>query len=124
MPSIPTPKRQAKNMRSVVLDESDDGFTELLYNLLMIKIEPELTTYAMECHQYWFTGETPEEKQTRMHRYAEAFKILQERFGIIAGSWRSQIADFKRNAIKDMAKDEGEKDRSHLTDVEHSISDS
>lgn len=98
------------------------GFAAFFYNLLMLRIEPELTTFAIACHDDWYAKETAEEMKRRLERYARAFATLEERFKGIARTWREQIAAFRRNALAGVATRDAEKDARELTDIEQSIS--
>ena len=94
---------------------------EDLYNLLMVEIEPDLTTDMLPLLNEKYEGETAEDRKARSERYAEAFEEFAIRFDKAMAIWKEQILKLKEKAFGIARERTGKNDEQALSDIERSF---
>lgn len=94
---------------------------EDLYDLLMVEIEPDLTTDMLPLLDEMYAGETEEERKNRSERYAEAFQEFAVRFDKAMAIWKEQILKFKEKAFGIAREKSGKEDAQALSEMERSF---
>jgi len=97
---------------------------EDLYNLLMVEIEPDLTTDMLPLLSEMYEGESAENRKARSERYAEAFEEFAIRFDKAMAIWKEQIHKFKEKAFGIARERSGKNDVQALSDIERSFDSS
>ncbi|MBT3834761.1 hypothetical protein HOF56_00775 [Candidatus Peribacteria bacterium] len=94
---------------------------EQVYDLLMINIEPDLTSWSIPTLDDVYSDETKEEKTERMERYEDAFRLFSERFDYMLGEWKGQLLKFKEDAIKKLKVKTKAEDAAKMKEIEKFI---
>ncbi|MFA5799546.1 MAG: hypothetical protein WC840_01135 [Candidatus Peribacteraceae bacterium] len=83
-----------------------------VYNLLMSKIEPDLTTEQFQKLKQKYPEETNEEKQMRLKRYKKALEEYDRAFAEYVTGLYESVHNYRKSArkyVEDMAHDSEEK---------------
>src|SRR3989339_880578 len=70
-----------------------------LYNALMSKIEPELTTEGLKTLEAKYPSETPEQKKERIDRYNAAFEAYDKALEVYMSDLRKQVDGYRKAAL-------------------------
>lgn len=73
---------------------------EDVYNMLMAQIEPELTTDVLPTLDQKYATETPEEKEVRYARYADAYARYDVAYAQWATALRHDVDALRRDALR------------------------
>lgn len=72
---------------------------EEIYNIIMLEIEPELTTDMLPRLSELYPDETPQEWKVRQARYQRAFEIYEERFTELMQTWKEDIESARDHLV-------------------------
>ncbi len=101
--------------------EITDAEDQQLYNLVMIDIEPDLTTDMLPLLEGTYSWETAEEKEGRMNWYREALEMCMERLSDFVDAWSDELETVKK-VVKSYVHGFEEKQQSkELSDIEDSL---
>src|SRR5690348_5394279 len=68
---------------------------ETLYNLLMVEIEPELTTEIVPYLDDIYADEKPEDRKARWDWYAAAFDIFSDQYKGFINGWKEYFMSMR-----------------------------
>ena len=71
-----------------------------LYQLLMSRIEPDLTQENLPSLPEKYKSETPDARRTRIERYNRAFRLYEEELQKYKADWDQKFADYRRTALQ------------------------
>ena len=97
---------------------------ELLYNILMGAIEPELCTDILPVLDELYLDEADDERLTRMERYAVAIEEFKARAAEFSHDFESAIWQMGEAAMKLAKEQQAKEDASSLSATEHSLENS
>jgi hypothetical protein len=111
---------------AVTLPQGDTGMSpnltgDELYNLLMLDIEPELTTALLPTLDEKYKDEAPEESKARAERYEKAFAEYDKKFEEYVSTAKQRIHERKREALTMAEGDDREKETGDLQNLEQSM---
>ena len=89
-----------------------------LYNELMWKIEPELTSDAVETLSEKYKGETEEQAEIRAERYNQAYEKFQKALFAYFDKLNTKIREYGRQAIASLEKIEREEEEEAMKQME------
>ncbi|MBT4119813.1 MAG: hypothetical protein HOG89_03810 [Candidatus Peribacter sp.] len=95
-----------------------------VYNMIMGKIEPDLTSDMIDTLDEKYAGETEEEKVERMKKYAAAFIEYQKQFEAYMNDKKAEVKSFGRGLNQSIETDSTNKEASILDDLESQFSSS
>lgn len=110
-----TTNGQAKTV--VQIPQIPDGQT--VYDWIMSRIEPELTTAQKEKLPELYKNETPEQAKVRAERYAKAFEEYDKQYALYRTTQESSVHKFQRSimsGVEARARGQEEGDMSSLED--------
>ena len=89
-----------------------------IYNVIMEQIEPDLLSDRIPTLPEKYKNESVQEKKTRMHAYAQAFKIFEEVFKEMTDGVYAEIEQLKKEAQQHRATEEQSEKRQQLLSIE------
>lgn len=92
-----------------------------LYNLLMSKIEPDLTTDQLPLLDAKYKGETPEQAQARAERYEKAFAQYDKELAQYIATLKAKIKTYQHTAMQSLEHEEKVKEEQELSGLEHAM---
>ncbi len=92
-----------------------------LYNLLMAKIEPELTTDQLPLLEARYKGETVDESKARAHRYEAAFTEYDKQLGDYMEGLKQKLRAHQRIAMSSAELGAKAEEQDALSAIEASI---
>ncbi len=110
---------KGENRNSVKIPEILSG--EAVYDLLMSKIEPELTHKNCKKVRELTAHETAEERKERAERYMRAFEEYDRQFMALERKWMEQFARYKRASMRDMERETTSREKTYITSLESAI---
>jgi hypothetical protein len=114
------------NDQTQITDQVNDSVSPLggdvVYDLLMSGIEPELTSENTEHILELAKDDTPEERKERAERYARAFEEYDRQFAAAEREWVQQFTAYKRASFKALEEEVATKDQDYLSSLESSMS--
>ncbi len=89
-------------MPSVQTDSTADNrvLAEEVYDMIMGEIEPELLRENIPLLDAKYAGQTPEQKEARMQRYATAYKKFDIELGKFTSEIDTSVRKSKRQTLK------------------------
>ena len=97
---------------------------EELYNTLMSKIEPDLTTDQLPLLDAKYAGETPDQTKARAERYEKAFAEYEKQLAAYLSTLKGKVHDFQSTARKSLEHEAKEKEETELGSLEQQIQQS
>jgi hypothetical protein len=101
--------------------ESPGMTMEDIYNLLMVEIEPDLTTLMIPMLDEIYRDESAKEKKRRTKRYQKAFKKFEKRYAKAMKIWKNRVLAFRDAALGLARKNADEEDQRRLGDIERTL---
>ena len=92
-----------------------------LYNMLMSKIEPDLTTDQLPLLDEKYKNETPEQAQVRAARYEKAFAEYDKQLAAYLATLEAKVHQYQSTARKSLEHEERAKEEQALTGLEQEI---
>lgn len=89
-----------------------------LYDELMAKIEPELTTAQLPLLAEKYKDETPEQAKARAERYTKAYAEYDSAYATYMGSARQQVSQYRKDAFQSLEKEDRTRDQAKLSAME------
>jgi len=114
---IYTPQSEAVQ---AILPRSGDE----LYDMLMQKIEPELTTAQLPILKEKYKNENAQEARSRAKRYSKAFQEYYEQLEAYRQEWTIDLKAHRREAMASIEEDDHIQEEDKLDDLEASITSS
>lgn len=97
------------------------AFMQGLYDALMAKIEPELTSVVLPTLDEKYAGESEGQKAERAERYGRAFATFERQWNLVLDTWKSDIQEYKNGVVSDSKKQSDAKESALLADIASSI---
>ena len=88
-----------------------------LYNGLMLKIEPDLTTGYIDMLEFIYSDEPEDQRKARMERYKKAFDLFTERFSTLMEKWKEELEAIRQKALASLK----QKDAQGMGDISQAI---
>jgi hypothetical protein len=95
-----------------------------LYDSIMNRIEPELTSANYPKIRELTANETTEQRKKRAERYIKAFAEYDRRFNREELRWQDQFIRYRRASMAELEQESAGVDRSYITSLESAISSS
>ncbi len=92
-----------------------------LYNTLMSKIDPDLTTDQLPLLDQKYAGETPEQAQVRAQRYEKAFAEYDKQLAAYLAALEAKVHQYQSTARKSLEHEERTKEEQQLSGLEQAI---
>lgn len=92
-----------------------------LYNMLMEKIEPDLTTAQLPLLDEKYKNELPVESQARAQRYEKAFAEYDKQLAAYLSTLEAKVREYKSTARKSLERDERTKEEQTLGGLEQAM---
>ncbi len=92
-----------------------------IYDLLMVKIEPELVFRNLQKLDAPYTKETPAKRKTRYARYKKALKEYQKQYKAWTLKLNNAIKAYKRAVVQASEKNTKKKEDAALADLEEQM---
>lgn len=86
---------------TVTPDTDNKRLAEEVYDLIMVKIEPDLLLGNIAQLESKYQGETPDEHELRMRRYEVAYKKYDEAFKKFIADVDQKVRTGKRQALQE-----------------------
>lgn len=107
-------------------DSGDDaGLTiptgDQLYNTLMARIEPDLTTDQLPLLDEKYKNETPEQAQARASRYEKAFAEYDRQLREYLTELEAKVRQYQASARKSLEHEDRQKEEQDLSGLEQAI---
>ena len=93
-----------------------------LYNMLMSKIEVDLTTDQLPLLDEKYKNETPEQAQVRAQRYEKAFAEYDKQLAAYLAGLEAKVREYQTTARKSVEHEERVHEEEQLTGIEQEIS--
>lgn len=100
------------------MNVSDEELARQLYDVLMAEIEPDLLLENIPQLDEKYKDETPEQKQERIKRYAEAYKQFDSAFNQFMGEVKAEARASRRESIEQEEDAIASDDASRLASLE------
>ena len=95
-----------------------------LYDLLMGKIEPDLTTKNLPGLKEKYKGESKADAASRSERYQKAFEEYEKHLQEYGSKWNAQLHSYKETAIASIEQADRKNDLQQIQDLESAITSS
>lgn len=92
-----------------------------LYNMLMSKIEPDLTTDQLPLLDEKYKNETPEQAQVRAQRYEKAFAEYDKQLAAYLAGLEAKVREYQTTARKSVEHEERAHEEEQLTGIEQAM---
>ena len=92
-----------------------------LYNMLMSKIEPELTTEQLPLLDQKYVNETADQAKARSQRYQKAFAEYDTQLAAYLAQLEAKVREHQSTARKSLEHEERVKEEQELTGLEQAI---
>ena len=92
-----------------------------LYNMLMSKIEPDLTTDQLPLLDEKYKNETPEQAQVRAQRYEKAFAEYDKQLAAYLATLEAKVHQYQSTARKSLEHEERVKEEQELNTLEQTM---
>ena len=92
-----------------------------LYNMLMSKIEVDLTTDQLPLLDEKYKSETPEQAQVRAQRYEKAFAEYDKQLAVYLANLEAKVHQYQSAARKSVEHEERTQEEQQLTGLEQAI---
>ncbi len=92
-----------------------------LYNMLMSKIEPDLTTNQLPLLDEKYKNEIPEQAQIRAVRYEKAFAEYDKQLNAYLANLEAKVREYQSTARKSLEHEERTKEEQKLDTLEQAI---
>lgn len=94
-----------------------------VYDMLMSKIEPELTLARIRTLRQQCKEETPDQRKARALRYEKAFREYDRQYAEYQKAWNKTFAVYKREALQSLEQSEREDDADAMKRVEEAMNE-
>lgn len=108
-------------MSTQTQDPASQAFNEDLYNILMGAIEPDLTTQMIPVLDEVYLGETEQEREKRMERYAAAIDEFRVRAAQFAHNFKHTIWQIGEHAMQLATDAQQQQDQDDLQQTESQL---
>lgn len=95
---------------------------EEIYDQLMSKIEPELTSGHIHLLKEKYKNETPAQAKTRAERYNRAFSEYEKRCAQYEADWQGRLDLWNRSVAVSLERDDRSDDEKQMRDLASAIS--
>ena len=92
-----------------------------LYDEIMAKIEPELTTTQLPSLAEKYKNETPEQAKARAERYSKAFLAYEKAYVPYVGELNRGLTDYRKELLKAVENEEREQRMNLIAKMELSF---
>lgn len=92
-----------------------------LYNMLMSKVEPDLTTDQLALLDEKYKNETPEQAQVRAVRYEKAFAEYDRQLADYLAGLEAKVREYQSTARKSLEHEERIREEQKLDTLEQAI---
>lgn len=96
---------------------------DVLYDLLMGEIEPELTSEGFPAALLAMQTESNDERAARAKRYDKAFQEYDKKLGEHKKNWDAAFAVYRKDNLKEMEAAVEKKEESDLQNIETALKD-
>ncbi len=95
---------------------------EEVYDTIISKIEPELTTAQLPLLKDKYKDETPEAAKARAERYAKAFEEYDKQYAVYTAAQQKGIQSYEKQFMQGIQTMEASTEASKLEDISSAIS--
>lgn len=92
-----------------------------LYNMLMSKIEPDLTTDQLPLLDKKYKNEMPDQAQIRAQRYEQAFAEYDKQLAAYLATLEAKVREYQSAALKSVEHEDRAKEERQLSGIEQAM---
>jgi hypothetical protein len=107
---------QTQTITDLQIPSGDD-----LYNTLMGRIEPDLTTDQLPLLDQKYKGESAEEAKVRAERYEKAFAEYDKQLAEYLAELQGKVREYQLSACRSVEHDDREKEERQLSALESTM---